>query len=194
VFLEAAHLIPSAIIGRGRKLGLHTDAGHRFERGVGPDLPRQAIEVATRLIVEIAGGSPGPITEAVLPDALPQPRRIGLRRARLARLLGSQIGDAEVERILRALGLEVAANSDGWEVTAPTRRFDLAIEEDLVATYFPLASRHLRHLDRLSNWLGRAVFAVAQWRAERAHSTARRDLLDLDDYLGDVLAFSGGGE
>ena len=70
----------------------------------------------------------------------------------------------------------------------------LAIEEDLVATYFPLASRHLRHLDRLSNWLGRAVFAVAQWRAERAHSTARRDLLDLDDYLGDVLAFSGGGE
>src|SRR5688572_18542722 len=54
VFLEAAHWVPSAIIGRGRKLGLHTDAGHRFERGVDPELPRQAIEVATRLIVEIA--------------------------------------------------------------------------------------------------------------------------------------------
>jgi len=132
VFLEAAHFAPDAIIGRGRRLGLHTDAGHRFERGVDPDLPRQAIEVATRLIVEIAGGSPGPVTEAMLADALPQPRRIGLRRARLARLLGSQIRDAEVERILRALGLGIVANAHGWEVMAPTRRFDLAIEEDLV--------------------------------------------------------------
>lgn len=70
----------------------------------------------------------------------------------------------------------------------------LAIEEDLVATYFPLAARHLRPVHRFSNWLGRAVFAVAQWHAERVHSTARRDLLDLDDYLGDILAFSGPSE
>jgi phenylalanyl-tRNA synthetase beta chain len=132
LFLEAAHFAPDAIIGRGRRLGLHTDAGHRFERGVDPELPRQAIEAATRLIVEIAGGAPGPLTEAVLPDALPQPRSIALRRARLARVLGAQVDDTEVERILRALGFEVAANADGWNVVAPTRRFDLAIEEDLV--------------------------------------------------------------
>ncbi len=132
VFLEAAHFAPAAIIGRGRRLGLHTDAGHRFERGVDPELPRQAIEVATRLIVELAGGSPGPVAEAVLPDALPQPRTIALRRERLARLLGIRIDDAEVERILRALGLEVEATADGWTVVAPTRRFDLAIEEDLI--------------------------------------------------------------
>ncbi|HVI57503.1 MAG TPA: phenylalanine--tRNA ligase subunit beta [Luteimonas sp.] len=132
VFLEAAHFAPSAIIGRGRRLGLHTDAGHRFERGVDPELPRIAIEVATRLIVGIAGGVPGPVTEAVLPDGLPQPRAIPLRRARLARVLGAGIADAEVERILRALGLGVEADADGWTVTAPTRRFDLAIEEDLV--------------------------------------------------------------
>ena len=132
VFLEAAHFAPDAIIGRGRKLGLHTDAGHRFERGVDPELPRRAVEVATRLIVEIAGGSPGPVTEAVLADALPQPRTIVLRRERLARLLGVRVEDAEVERILRALGLDVEAGADGWKVTTPTRRFDLAIEEDLV--------------------------------------------------------------
>ncbi len=132
VFLEAAHFAPAAIIGRGRKLGLHTDAGHRFERGVDPELPRHAIETATRLIVEIAGGSPGPVTEAVLPDALPQPQAITLRRARLARVLGTQVADAEVERILRALGLDVSVNADGWQVLAPTRRFDLAIEEDLI--------------------------------------------------------------
>jgi phenylalanyl-tRNA synthetase beta chain len=132
VFLEAAHFAPSAIIGRGRKLGLHTDAGHRFERGVDPELPRTAIEAATRLVIDIAGGTPGPVTEAVLTEHLPQPRTIALRRARLARVLGLDIADAEVERILRALGLGVDANADGWTVTAPTRRFDLALEEDLV--------------------------------------------------------------
>ena len=132
VFLEAAHWIPSAIIGRSRKLGLHTDAGHRFERGVDPELPRIAIEHATRLIVEIAGGAPGPVVEAVLPEFLPQPQAIPLRRARLARVLGTQVADAEVVRILSALGLAVEATGDGWSVTPPARRFDLAIEEDLV--------------------------------------------------------------
>ncbi len=70
----------------------------------------------------------------------------------------------------------------------------LAIDEDLVSTFFPFAARRLQHLDTLPPRLGQLVFAVAQWRAERAHSRARRDLLDLDDYLGDVLAFSGRGE
>ena len=133
VFLEAAHFAPSAIIGRGRKLGLQTDAAHRFERGVDPELPRQAIEIATRLVVEIAGGAPGPVVEAVLPEHLPQPQTIVLRRARLARVLGVTIADNEIERILRALGLAVeAAAADGWRVTPPTRRFDLVIEEDLI--------------------------------------------------------------
>ena len=132
VFLEAAHFAPAAIIGRSRKLGLHTDAGHRFERGVDPELPRIAVERATRLILEIAGGTPGPVIEAVLPQHLPQPQVIQLRRARLARVLGVQVADAEVERILRALGLGVETKADGWKVTAPTRRFDLAIEEDLI--------------------------------------------------------------
>lgn len=132
VFLEAAHFAPAAIIGRGRRLGLHTDAGHRFERGVDPELPRLAIETATRLIVETAGGAPGPVTEAALADALPEPADIALRRARLARVLGTQVEDAEVERILRALGLEIAPRPDGWQVRVPTRRFDLALEEDLI--------------------------------------------------------------
>jgi preprotein translocase subunit SecA len=70
----------------------------------------------------------------------------------------------------------------------------LAIEEDLVASFLPLAAAYMRRAKRLPRWLGRLVFAAAQWRAERAHSRARRDLLDLDDYLGDILAFSGRGE
>ncbi|ROU07338.1 phenylalanine--tRNA ligase subunit beta [Lysobacter enzymogenes] len=132
VFLEAAHFAPAAIIGRGRKLGLHTDAGHRFERGVDPELPRSAIEYATRLILDIAGGAAGPLVESALPEHLPQPRPVALRRARLARVLGLSVADAEVERILRALGLAVERSDDGWNVTAPSRRFDIAIEEDLI--------------------------------------------------------------
>ena len=132
VFLEAAHFAPAAIIGRGRRLGLHTDAGHRFERGVDPQLPRDAIELATRLICDIAGGRPGPVAEAALGEFLPTPNPIVLRRARLQRVLGVAIGDDEVRRILAALGLDVASTTDGWRVTPPPRRFDLAIEEDLI--------------------------------------------------------------
>ncbi|WP_256774658.1 MULTISPECIES: phenylalanine--tRNA ligase subunit beta [unclassified Stenotrophomonas] len=132
VFLEAAHFAPAAIMGRGRKLGLHTDAGHRFERGVDPALPRTAIEYATRLVLDLAGGTPSPVTEAVREADLPAIAPIVLRRARIARVLGIQIADADVERILRALGMDVAAVAEGWQVTAPSRRFDIAIEEDLI--------------------------------------------------------------
>ena len=132
VFLESAHFAPDAIIGRSRKLGLHTDAAHRFERGVDPELPRTAIEYATRLVLDIAGGMPGPVVEAALPEHLPQSQPIVLRRVRVARVLGLEIADSEIERILTALGFVVAATADGWRVTAPSRRFDIAIEEDLI--------------------------------------------------------------
>ena len=132
VFLEAAHFAPAAIMGRGRKLGLHTDAGHRFERGVDPQLPRTAIEYTTRLVLDLAGGTPAPVTEAVREADLPVAATIILRRARIGRVLGIHIDDAEVERILRALGMAVVPAAEGWSVTAPSRRFDIAIEEDLI--------------------------------------------------------------
>ncbi|MBW8312581.1 MAG: phenylalanine--tRNA ligase subunit beta [Rhizobium sp.] len=132
VFLESAHFAPDAIIGRSRRLGLHTDASHRFERGVDPQLPRLALERATALVLEIMGGQAGAITEAVQPEFLPQPKAVVLRRARLKRVLGLAVADAGVERILRALGMQVTANADGWSVLPPSRRFDIAIEEDLV--------------------------------------------------------------
>ena len=132
VFLESAHFAPAAVIGRARKLGLHTDAAHRFERGVDPELPRYALERATALIQQIMGGRAGPITEASLFGQLLRPAPVKLRRARLARILGMQVGDADVERILRALGMQVADDGDGWQVMPPTRRFDIAIEEDLI--------------------------------------------------------------
>lgn len=132
VFLESAHFAPSAIIGRARKLGLHTDASHRFERGVDPELPRIALERASALVLDIMGGNAGPISEASLPEHLPQAQAVTLRRARLARVLGITVADAEVTRILTALGMQVEVVAEGWSVRAPSRRFDIAIEEDLI--------------------------------------------------------------
>lgn len=132
VFLESAHFAPAAIMGRARKLGLTTDAAHRFERGVDPALPRAAIERATALLLAITGGTPGEVIEAVLPEHLPQPAAIVLRRARIARVLGIAVDDAAVAKIFTALGMQVEAVADGWRITPPTRRFDIAREEDLI--------------------------------------------------------------
>ncbi|MBN7136602.1 phenylalanine--tRNA ligase subunit beta [Lysobacter enzymogenes] len=178
VFLEAAHFAPAAIIGRGRKLGLHTDAGHRFERGVDPELPRTAIEYATRLILDIAGGAPGPLTESALPEHLPQPRPVTLRRARLARVLGLAVADAEVERILDALGLKVEASDDGWRVTPPSRRFDIAIEEDLIEEI-----ARIHGYDRIPTTLpGGAARLVAPTETRVDAPTVRRQMA-ARDYL-----------
>ncbi|MDE2249161.1 MAG: phenylalanine--tRNA ligase subunit beta [Xanthomonadaceae bacterium] len=132
VFLESAHFAPAAIMGRARKLGLHTDASHRFERGVDPELPRCALERATELLLAIAGGQAGPVLVAENPADLPAPAAVTLRRARLKRVLGVDVADAEVARIFTALGMRVETTADGWRITAPSSRFDIEREEDLI--------------------------------------------------------------
>lgn len=132
IFLESAHFAPAAIMGRARKLGMHTDASHRFERGVDPALPGRALERATELLLSIAGGHAGPVLVAENLADLPQPATVTLRRARLARVLGVQVADEEVARIFVALGMHVDGTAEGWTVTAPTSRFDIEREEDLI--------------------------------------------------------------
>ena len=132
IFLESAHFAPAAIMGRARKLGLHTDASHRFERGVDPELPRRALERATELLLAIAGGQAGPVLVAENPADLPHPVPVVLRRARLKRVLGVDVADAEVARIFTALGMRVDTVAEGWRVTAPSSRFDIEREEDLI--------------------------------------------------------------
>jgi phenylalanyl-tRNA synthetase beta chain len=132
VFFEVAFFAPLAIAGRARRLGLHTDASLRFERGVDPAQQRRAIERATALLIEIAGGAPGPVIERVSAAHLPTRSPVTLRRARLAALLGHAVPDAEVERILAGLGMDLARSADGWQATPPSHRFDIAIEVDLI--------------------------------------------------------------
>ncbi|AIF47311.1 phenylalanine--tRNA ligase subunit beta [Dyella japonica] len=132
VFLESAHFAPAAIMGRARKLGMHTDASHRFERGVDPALPQRALERATELLLAMAGGKAGPVLVAENLADLPKPATVVLRRARLKRVLGIEVADAEVARIFTALGMKVEAQADGWQITAPSSRFDIEREEDLI--------------------------------------------------------------
>ncbi|QAU23962.1 phenylalanine--tRNA ligase subunit beta [Dyella sp. M7H15-1] len=132
IFLESAHFAPAAIMGRARKLGMHTDASHRFERGVDPELPRRALERATQLLLTISGGKAGPVLVAENPSDLLKPAAVALRRTRLKRVLGMEVADAEVARIFTALGMQVETIAEGWRITAPTSRFDIEREEDLV--------------------------------------------------------------
>lgn len=132
LFLESAFFAPTPIAGRARAYGLHTESSHRFERGVDSQLQTLALEHATQLLLDIVGGQAGPVTEVANAEHLPATTPISLRRSRIIRLLGFELDDSEVEDILQRLGATVQASADGWQVTAPSHRFDLAIEADLL--------------------------------------------------------------
>lgn len=132
VFLESAFFAPLAIAGKARQYGLHTDASHRYERGVDPQLQLMAMERATELLLQICGGEAGPVVEAVSEADLPKAATISLSQEKLARILGISIDKAEVSAIFNRLGLEVSDTTDGWQVAVPGYRFDISIAEDLI--------------------------------------------------------------
>jgi len=132
VFFEAAFWPQDFMAGRARAYGMHTDASMRFERGVDPAGQGRAIERATQLLLEIAGGDAGPLVDEIASDHLPARADISLRKDRLTRLLGLEVDAAEVEQILTSLTMKVESAEGGWLVTAPSHRFDIAIEADLI--------------------------------------------------------------
>ena len=132
LFLESAFFTPIAIAGRARRHGLHTDSSHRFERGVDPKLASRAMERATSLLLSIVGGNAGPVTKVISEIHLPEQVTIHLREARIKRVLGISIDEAQVQDQLSRLGLSVKKQGDGWLVIVPSFRFDLAIEVDLI--------------------------------------------------------------
>jgi phenylalanyl-tRNA synthetase beta chain len=137
VFLECAFFQPLAVAGTARRYGLQTDAAHRYERGVDFELQHLAIERATALLLEIVGGSAGPIVEAIAPELLPTRAEVSLREARLNELLGVTIDPTAVDAALRQLGFELLSRTEAdagvvWTIRAPSHRFDIAREADLV--------------------------------------------------------------
>ncbi|PWC20692.1 phenylalanine--tRNA ligase subunit beta [Brenneria roseae subsp. roseae] len=132
VLLECAYFNPLSITGRARRYGLHTDASHRYERGVDPALQYKAMERATRLLIEICGGEAGPVVDVTSEANLPARATITLRREKLDRLIGHVIADEQVTDILQRLGCNVTNTEAGWQAVAPSWRFDMEIEEDLI--------------------------------------------------------------
>lgn len=133
VFLESAFFDQIAVAGKARSYGLHTDASHRYERGVDWQLAREAMERATGLLLEITGGEVGPIIETVSEQHLPKIAPVTLRAQRITQMLGMEMDPAEVERLLSALGLNISADGAGqWRVEVPSHRFDISLEVDLI--------------------------------------------------------------
>ncbi|KKD62405.1 phenylalanine--tRNA ligase [Grimontia sp. AD028] len=132
VLLEAAFFAPDAIRGRARSYGLHTDSSHRFERGVDSTLQNYAMERATQLLIDICGGEAGEIVGQESEEHLPKANTIALRRTKLDNLLGHHISSEDVVEILSRLGCEVETTEQGWTAKAPSWRFDMAIEQDLI--------------------------------------------------------------
>ncbi|AWY01138.1 phenylalanine--tRNA ligase subunit beta [Marinomonas primoryensis] len=133
IFLESAFFTPLSLAGKARSYGLHTDSSHRFERGVDATLQERAIERATALVVEIAGGQVGPITHALNEASLPEAAVVALRRKKLDQYLAMSIDKDLVTDILTRLGLEmIEVTDEAWLTRAPSHRFDIAIEADLI--------------------------------------------------------------
>ena len=132
VLFEAAYFAPDAVIGRAMRWGLTTDASQRFERGVDPSQQERAVERATQLLQAIAGGQAGPLAVERSDEHLPARPAVQLRRKQLARLLGVGVEDARVRASLAGLQMEVTPTEEGWRVTPPPHRFDIAIEADLI--------------------------------------------------------------
>ena len=131
VFLECAFFAPLSIAGRARAYGLHTDAAHRYERGVDFELQHRAMERATELLLDIVGGEPGPITEAI--GTLPERNAVRLRFESIKKDLGVTISAQEVAEILSRLGFVITAqDNQSIEVEVPSYRFDVSIEADLI--------------------------------------------------------------
>lgn len=130
IFLESAFFTPDAIAGKARRLGLSTDSSYRFERGVDFGNTLNALERATGLILEICGGKAGSITKAV--TAFPVRNIINLRQKRLLSVLGITIAQKTVGTLLAQLGFEYSETVDSFAVQAPSYRFDITREEDLI--------------------------------------------------------------
>ena len=131
IVLESACFNPKSVRLTSKKLGLKTEASARFERGADVNAAVKALERAIGLIEEIGAGQGrgGAIDE--YPSAV-APRKLELRRARIARVLGMEIPDPEIERILKSLGFHIRRQDGAWDVSVPTFRVDVQREIDLI--------------------------------------------------------------
>ncbi|HEV7476824.1 MAG TPA: phenylalanine--tRNA ligase subunit beta, partial [Burkholderiales bacterium] len=130
VFLESAFFFPDAIQGRARRYNFSSDASHRFERGVDFANNVEGIERATRLILELCGGEPGPTVDRTA--RLPKRKPVRMRAARAQKIIGIPLAAKEIAAVFSRLDFKFKKSGDAFAVTPPSYRFDIEIEEDLI--------------------------------------------------------------
>jgi len=182
ILLESAFFSPDVIAGKSRLLGFSSDAAYRFERGVDYAGTRRALERATALVLEICGGSAGPIAEASA--SLPERKPVRLRRARAQRLLGIDISAQDIAAILRRLGLGFERRGEEFHVTPPSYRFDIALEEDLIEEI-----ARIYGYDRIPASPPRAAVAMLPAPETRISTSALRAQLIARDYE-EIVSYS----
>ena len=182
ILLESAFFDPAVIAGRSRQLGFDSESSYRFERGVDFAATVHALERATRLVVEICGGRPGPVCEATadVPPRLP----VRLRRERAQRLLGIELSGQQIADILRRLGFAYDTRDDGYWVTPPSYRFDLAMETDLIEEV-----ARIHGYDRIPVSAPTAPAAMWQASEARVSAAALRARMVARDYQ-EIISFS----
>ena len=122
----------AAIAGVARQYGLHTESAYRFERGVAPELPEQALNYLVELLVTHTDAKPGVSTVHRDPDALPKVKVIRLSAAKVNQRLGTQLSASTVIDCLQRVGCQVVEEGKHvLLVTTPTHRYDLDIVDDL---------------------------------------------------------------
>src|SRR5262245_43197996 len=169
VLLEAAWFAPASIRRTSRALGLRTDAAYRFERGADIEGLVTASARATALIAETAGGT---IARGVV-DAYPRKRKaqhVRLRMSRVKRVLGVAPSPAQARKVLTGLGLPVQSRGADLQVTVPSFRRDLSMEDDLVEEIIRVWG-----YDRIPSTLpGGAISLVTHPMSLRQGQTVRR--------------------
>ena len=171
VLLEGAFFHPS-VVARGRRYGLITDASQRFERGVDPELQEHAIERATQLLLESAGGTPGPLEITRTAERYPPRSAIRVRHQRVQHVLGAPLGTDIVAGCLTRLGMKVEGAAPVWSVTPPSWRFDVSIEEDLIEEV-----ARLYGFDNIPEQNEIAAQRMQPWTETRARNERAADLL-----------------
>ncbi len=182
LFLESAFFYPDAVAGRARRYNFASDASHRFERGVDFGNNVDGIERATRLILEICGGKPGPTVDLVA--RLPKRKPVRMRTSRAQKVLGIPLKDQEIGRVFKRLGLAFKHQPGSFTVAPPSHRFDLQIEEDLIEEV-----ARVHGFERIPALPPRAPAAMVAPAETRRSLHALRERLAGCDYQ-EVITFS----
>ena len=178
IYLEAAFWWPQAIQGRARKYNFSTDAAHRFERGVDYATTVEHIERITTLIVEICGGAEhvkvGPVDDHII--NLPKRQLVKMRTARAVKIIGVALTDAQIADIFTRLGLAFTQEPGLFQVTPPSYRFDIEIEEDLIEEVVRVYG--FENIPALPPVAANGMLIAAE--NHRSLFTLRRQVADLD--------------